>query len=140
VGKSFAQIFDETVDHLVKLGLVVRHKELLRVAPEPFARPQLEFLADLIRDYLESYLLAAQTLGELGAGLDKKDFVKRCLETGRAEFLAGKITTAEALSRTTLETALQWLIDQQAVVEKDKKLAVGAKPAVDLADQLRAYL
>jgi glycerol-3-phosphate O-acyltransferase len=140
VGKSFAQIFDETVDHLVKLGLVVRHKDLLRVAPEPFARPQLEFLADLIRDYLESYLLAAQTLGDLGAGLDKKEFVKRALETGRAEFLAGRVTTAEALSRTTLETALQWLLDQGAVAEKDKKLGVGPKPAVDLADQIRAYL
>lgn len=140
VGKNFAQIFDETVDHLVKLGLVVRHKDSLRVAPEPFARPQLEFLGDLIRDYQESYLLAAITLGEVGSGLDKKEFTRRALETGRAEFLAGRVTTAESLSRTNLETALQWLLDQQALVEKDKKLCPGPKPATDLADQIRAYL
>ncbi len=140
VGKGFGTIFDETVEHLVALGLVVKKEDRLLVAPEPFARPQLEFVGDLIRDYLESYLMAAMTLPEVGAGLDKKEFIKRALDTGRAEFLAGKITTAESISRTNLESALQWLLDQQALVEKEKKLMVGAKPLPDLASQIRALL
>jgi len=140
VGKGFGQIFDETVEHLVALGLVVQQEDRLVVAPEPFARPQLEFVSDLIRDYLESYLMAAMTLPEVGAGLDKKEFIKRALDTGRAEFLAGKITTAESISRTNLESALQWLLEQHALVEKDKKLMVGAKPLPDLASQIRALL
>jgi glycerol-3-phosphate O-acyltransferase len=140
VGKSFLQIFDETVDHLVKLGLVVRESTALKVAPEPFARPQLEFLSDLIRDYLESYLLAALTVAETSGPIEKKELIKQALETGRAEFLAGRITTAESLSRTTLETAVMWLLDQQAVIEKDKKLTAGPKPLADLAERIRSYL
>ena len=76
VGKTFDQIFEETVEHLAKLGLVEKHGDRLAVAPDPFARPQLQFLGDLIRDYLESYLMAAMTLSELGTGLDKKEFLR----------------------------------------------------------------
>ncbi len=140
VGKTFVQIFDETIEHLSRLGLVVKDGDRLRVAPEHFARPQLEFIGDLLRDYLESYLMAAQTLSEVGSGVDKKEFIGRALDTGRAEFLAGKITTAESISRTNLESALQWLLDQQALTEKDKKLTIGPRPLPELADQIRSFL
>ncbi len=140
VGKSFDQIFVETIEHLVKLGLVVKDEQRIIVAPEDFARPQLEFLSDLIRDYLESYLMTAMTLSEVGAGVDKKEFIRRAIDTGRADFLAGKITTAESISRTNLESALQWLLDQQALVEKEKKLSIGPKPLPELAEQIRAFL
>jgi glycerol-3-phosphate O-acyltransferase len=126
VGASFETIFSETVDALVRQGLLVRESGEIGVAPEPHCRGEVEFLADLLRDYLESYLLAALTLEELQKGpLDKKGFTRAALETGRAEFLAGRIGTAEALSRTTLENAVAFLLDQQHLVEQDKKLSLG---------------
>ncbi len=141
VGKTFEQIFDETLAHLSKLGLVDRADGGVVIAPEVHARPLVQFLADQLRDVLESYLLAARTAEELPPeGVDRKEFLKRALELGRADFLAGTITASEALSKTVLENALQFLVDQQRLVEKDKKLIpVGHGPA-ELAAQIRHYL
>ena len=141
VGMSFESIFDLTVDHLQTLGLVVRQGDALRIAPEAFARPMVEFLGDLLRDYLEAYLLAAKTAAELGSGsVDRKEFVRRALETGRSEFLAGTITAAESLSRTTLENAVQLLLEQKVLVETDKKLGAGSVPAAPMVDTIRSTL
>lgn len=141
VGKTFEHIFDETVAHLSKLGLLAPTEAGVTIAPEAHARPMVQFLADLLRDYLESYLLAARTAEELKAdGMDKKDFLKRALEAGRADFLAGTITASEALSKTTLENALQFLTEQHFLSEKDKKLTAGTASAADLVQQIRRFV
>lgn len=141
VGKTFEVIFGETVEHLTRLGLVLVDEKTLRAAPESFAKPSLTFLADMIRDYLESYWLAAKLAATLPAvGLDKKDFVKAALEGGRGEFLAGSLTAAEALSRTNLENAVQYLVDQKLLIEQDKKLVGQASSAKALMDTIRSYL
>lgn len=142
VGKTFPIIFEETVTHLHKLGLLSQQDDgTIHIAPEAHAKPMVQFLADLLRDALESYLLAARTAVTLGtAPGDKKEFLKRALDTGRAEFLAGTITAAEALSKTSLENALQFLIEQHYLDEKDKKLTPGAFSAAELVDQIRRFV
>jgi glycerol-3-phosphate O-acyltransferase len=146
VGKNFEAIFDETLEHLSRRGLLSAGtseagQAMLHIAPEPHARPMVQFLADLLHDSLESYLLAARTIVELpGGGCEKKDFLKRALEAGRADFLAGTITAAEALSKTSLENALQFLLEQHFLVERDKKLVPGASSAADLVQQIRRFL
>lgn len=128
-GATFDTIFNDTLEQLVRGGLITRPDEqIVSVAPEAHARPQLEFLADLLRDYLESYWLAALTLDDVakGAVTDRKDFVKAAMESGRVEFLAGRLTAAESLSRTIIENALQWLMDQKMLDEENKKLKLGA--------------
>jgi glycerol-3-phosphate O-acyltransferase len=129
------------------MGLELREGDTLRVAPEPHSRPELEFLADLLRDYLETYLLAAMTLEDVanGMGTDRKSFVKLALETGRAEYHAGRITAAESLAKVTLENAVEYLLDQKLLVEKDKKLELGsvtteAESRRQLIDSIREYL
>jgi glycerol-3-phosphate O-acyltransferase len=147
VGSTFDTIFAETVEALVRLGLVLRSGDTLRVAPESHARPDMEFLADLLRDYLETYLLAAMTLTDVAEGVatDRKSFVKFAMETGRAEFHAGRIGAAESLSKTTLENAVAYLIDQKYLVEEDKRLKLGpaaSEPAArkPLTDEILKYL
>jgi glycerol-3-phosphate O-acyltransferase len=61
------------------------------------------------------------------------------------EFLQGRIDAAEAISRTTLENALAWLVDQELLAERERKLVLG--PAAERTGQrdvfrgeLRAYL
>lgn len=138
VGTTFDTIFDETVEGMERFGLLSK---------EPHAEEQVQFLADLLRDYLESYLVAAIALEELvtGGPTDKKTFVKAALEVCRGEFLAGRITCAEAVSRTNLENATAWFVDQKILVEKDKKLELGpngAEPAQrqQLVEELRGFL
>jgi glycerol-3-phosphate O-acyltransferase len=147
VGATFDTIFSETVEALVRLGLVLRSEDTLQLAPEAHARPALEFLADLLRDYLEAYLLAAMTLKDVAEGTvtDRKAFVKYSMETGRAEFHAGRIGAAESLAKTTLENAVAYLLDQKYLVEEDKKLKLGpaaTEPSSreQLADEIRFYL
>jgi glycerol-3-phosphate O-acyltransferase len=147
VGLTFDTIFSDTVEALVRLGLVLRSGDQLQLAPETHARPYLEFLADLLRDYLEAYLLAAMTLKDVADGVatDRKSFVKFAQETGRAEFHAGRIGAAESLAKTTLENALSFLLDQKYLVEEDKKLKLGpaaTDPAAreQLVNEIRLYL
>jgi glycerol-3-phosphate O-acyltransferase len=135
------------VEALVRLGLVLRSDESLQLAPEAHARPYLEFLADLLRDYLEAYLLAALTLKDVAEGVatDRKAFIKFALETGRAEFHAGRIGAAEALAKTTLENAVAYLLDQKFLVEEDKKLKLGTAAVTpeardQLVTEIRLYL
>ena len=149
VGASFDTIFAECVEGLARMGLVIQDGDTLKQAPEAHAQPELEFMADLLRDFLEAYLLAAMTLPDVAAGAatDRKSFVKLALETGRGEYNAGRITAAESLAKTTLENAVEYLLDQRILVEEDKKLKLG-DPATaahlpkknPLADALRAYL
>jgi glycerol-3-phosphate O-acyltransferase len=127
VGAPFEVIFAETVDRLVAAGLLERRQgQLVPAAGEPAAL--LEFLAALLRDYLESYLLAALTLEDLARGgpMDRKSFVKGSLETGRLEFLTGRLSAVEALSRTNLENALAYFLDQDILSDKERKLTLGA--------------
>jgi glycerol-3-phosphate O-acyltransferase len=142
VGKTFETIFDETMEHLVALSLVVHDRATVRLAPESHARPQVQFLADLLRDLLESYRLAARTVAEVppDAGLEKRDFIKRALDAGRADYLAGIITASEALSRPTLENALLYLIDRGYLVDQDKRVVPGASSAQELVDRLRPFV
>jgi glycerol-3-phosphate O-acyltransferase len=100
-----------------------------------------------LRDYLESYLLAALTLQDVATegAMDRKSFVRAALDTGRAAFLSGRIGAAEALSRTTLENAVEFLLDQKILVEQEKKLRLGpgyteAGPREKLAAEIRGYL
>ncbi|RKH36972.1 1-acyl-sn-glycerol-3-phosphate acyltransferase [Corallococcus sicarius] len=149
VGASFDTIFAECVERLARMGLVIQDGDTLKQAPEAHAQPELEFMADLLRDFLEAYLLAAMTLPDVAAGVatDRKAFVKLALETGRGEYNAGRITAAESLAKTTLENAVEYLLDQRILVEEDKKLKLGDPAAAahlpqknPLADALRAYL
>jgi len=147
VGASFDTIFSEVVERLVRMGLVLHDGDTLGVAPEPHSRPELEFLADLLRDYLEAYLIAALTLPEVPAGMaqDRKAFVRQALELGRAEYHSGRITAAESLAKVTLENAVHYMLDQRYLVEEDKKLKLGpSAPDVEacrsFAEEIRRYL
>jgi len=137
VGSPFESIFEETVEKLVAMGLVRKAGESLEAAED---RAHLEFIADLLRDYLESYLLAAMAVQDLAESgpMDKKAFVKAALETGRSEYLAGRIGAAEALSKPTLENAVSFLLDQKALVEDGKLLKLG--PAADEPAEREALL
>ncbi|MBL8934593.1 MAG: 1-acyl-sn-glycerol-3-phosphate acyltransferase [Archangium sp.] len=140
VGQTFEHIFDATVEHLLSLGLLLREEQTLRVAPEAHVRPTVQFLADLLLDVLESYLLAARQAADVAKdGQDKKEYLKKALENGRADFLGGTIISAEAVSKSSLENALTYLLEQGFLTEQSKKLVPG-KPVADLVTQLRLFL
>ncbi|MGA9520556.1 MAG: 1-acyl-sn-glycerol-3-phosphate acyltransferase [Myxococcaceae bacterium] len=144
VDTSFDVIFDETVQAMERSRLLSRSDDLSTLAVEAHARTWVEFLADLLRDYLESYLIATLALEDVATrgAMDRKALTKTALEVGRAEFLAGRITTAEAISRTTFENAIAWFVERVLLVEEEKKLRLSPSGSQreQLAEDIRAYL
>ncbi len=145
VGATFEVLFSEALEGLRRAGLVDVEKD--RVSPAgTVQRDSLSFLADLLRDFLEGYLAAALALQDLArqGPMEPKTFIKAALDTGRAEYLAGRISTPEALSKATIENAILFLLDQKIVVEESRKLrpgpAAASAPGDQLADRIRRFL
>jgi glycerol-3-phosphate O-acyltransferase len=137
-------LFEETIGFLERIGALAIDGERIRPGAE---RDHLEFLAQFLRPFLEAYRLAAETVAEhLGDAtrqpLDRKALVKLCLEHGRAGLQAGRISTREAVSKATLENAVEWLVSTHHLVERKGKLARrdGAAPLVDIIDPITRHL
>ncbi len=140
-GVAFDVIFTETLAHLEKLLLIEVKGDRIVLSREPFARPRLVFLAEMLRDYLESYWVAAVTAQTLAkASGDRKELLKRAMEKGKAAYLSGEIEASEAVSRTTLENAIQFLIEQGYLTEAQKNLTLGTPRQGELAQQIRSFL
>ncbi len=149
VDATFEQIFDETVKFCVELGILEKPQSGTLRPASIAARDRLELMRDLIRDFMEGYWVAAEALEELRAAgeLETRELVRRALDRGRAAFLAGGITEPEALSKPTLETAIQAFKELglvEAVGEKKIRLSEAARsdPAKvkELGEQIRRFL
>ncbi|HTP28882.1 MAG TPA: 1-acyl-sn-glycerol-3-phosphate acyltransferase [Anaeromyxobacteraceae bacterium] len=117
VGVTHEQIFAENALLLEGLGLVARCGEHLEVGSE---RASVDFLAEVLRPYLEAYRAAAQALLATdavtpGSPIDRKSLVRACLEQGRAAYAAGHIALRESLSKVTFENAAEWFWQQGAL-------------------------
>jgi glycerol-3-phosphate O-acyltransferase len=129
-GVDLRAVFEQNVAFLARLGAVEVDGDRIRTGPMP--EPVL-FLSGFLRPYLEAYRLAAETADALlrdatRRPVERKALVKQCLERGRADLLSGHITAREALSKATLENAVEWLLSLHRIVEKDGRLARGPEP------------
>ncbi|BDG08062.1 1-acyl-sn-glycerol-3-phosphate acyltransferase [Anaeromyxobacter paludicola] len=128
-GLSFDEAFEASVDRLSRLGAVAA--EGGRIAPGRDAAV-LEFLSEMIRPYLEAYRVAGEAVlaafsgpGRSAPGegapvaLDRRALVREAMERGRAGFLSGHVALREALSKATLENAVEWLTQRGALAEAE---------------------
>ncbi|MDH5492618.1 MAG: hypothetical protein OEY14_11765, partial [Myxococcales bacterium] len=70
--------------------------------------------ADMLRTYVESYLLATRAIGPLlERPQGRKEWIRRTLTLGQRMYLAGEIEQRESLSKPKLETALEALRDMK---------------------------
>jgi len=91
-----------------------------------------------VRDFTESYWLAAKTLHLLKAGpRDRKELIAEMLERGRAGFLEGQLQCAEAVSRPNLENALDLFVELGLLAVSDKT-RLGLTPAGEQAVSTRS--
>ncbi|HEX8910308.1 MAG TPA: 1-acyl-sn-glycerol-3-phosphate acyltransferase, partial [Anaeromyxobacteraceae bacterium] len=115
VGARLEETFDRTVAALGALGALRVEGERLRAGPD---RETLCFLADLLRPYLEAYLVTAEVLAGRSPGggpADRRALVRAALEHGRAAYAAGRVALRESLSKATFENAAEWLEQQGAL-------------------------
>jgi glycerol-3-phosphate O-acyltransferase len=141
-GATLDEVFAETVAFLERLGAVERAGERLRAGRD---REALQFLSDLTRAHLESYRVAADALLSLAAAApdathDRRALVAAFLERGRGAFLAGRVAQREALSRPTFENAVEWFVQQGALLASGDRFAVDPRWRVQRLPELLASI
>ncbi len=131
VGESFEAIFDKTVAWLVERKLLTPDLvgdstgALRAAAPE-----KLLLLAGQVRDFVESYLVAARALDGVSAPIAEKDLVKRIHERGEKLFYTGEVRRREACVRANYQNAVAYFVERGVLVEKDRKLELA--PGTDV--------
>lgn len=123
-GEAFDDIFAAQLAALVRLGAAALEEGHVAAGPD---RGTLDGLAHLTRGFLEAYRVAADAVATAFPGderIERKALVKLALERGRAAWLASRIDHREALSRPTLENALEWFVQQGALSQEGGKLAL----------------
>ncbi len=114
-GKSLESTVDETFALLLRWGLVERVGDAVQpVAP---GLRMLSLLAELLRPFGETVWAAADSLELLlGNPMPGREWTQKALDRGRAAYLAGRILRVEALTKPTLENAVQMFRDRGVVV------------------------
>lgn len=104
-GVPFDTTYDETHALLDALGVLA-------------APGRLRFLASFLHPYLEAYRTAALVAATWTAG-DRRSFVSAALERGRADLETGRIRLPESVSKTTLENAAAWMLEEGLISAAD---------------------
>jgi glycerol-3-phosphate O-acyltransferase len=122
----FDHIFDETMDDLVRQGEVAIEAE--RALPGSGSageggRASVAFYASVVRNFLESYRIAARAARTLVTGpVAESELTARALRIGEQMFLGGEIERAEAVSGPVIDNALAAFVDQGYLRRGEGKL------------------
>ena len=70
---------------------------------------QLLVAHGVLRSFVDAYRIAASVLESAGADAveDESDFLSQCLKTGKQQLLQGRVFSAESISKSLYQTALQ---------------------------------
>lgn len=134
--------FDTALDRLVEGGEVTvagdGRDAIVKPRVDGGGRERLVFHAGLLRNFVESYYVAARALELLlEAPMPAKDLLKKAIGTGERLFLTGEIAQREAVSKPNLENALQSFRDAGYILGGEggsQRLATGH----DTVDAVRA--
>jgi len=142
VDQSFDIIFDDTVARLEGWGLRSSPQGLV-VAPA--GRLELELLALLLHDFVESYWGAARALKVLLKGpVGRKALIGRMGDLADRLFYRGEIERREACSKTLFFNALSALLDMGVLTESVGRSQQGAPVVLaegyDAAESLEAFV
>ncbi len=119
----FEQIFDETISAMLASDELLRRGDVIEVVASDDARANVVLYAEVVRNFVEGYRIAARGLALLLKGpLAPKDLVKRTLAVGDRMFLAGEVERREAVSRPLFENAHGAFVDQGYLTRDEGKL------------------
>jgi glycerol-3-phosphate O-acyltransferase len=126
-GSSYDEIFEHTVrtmTHADELRLTADGHVQAGSGKHGWTGHQwLEIYAEILRNFLEGYQVAARALTHLVKGsMAEKELVKRALGTGTRMFEQGEIRRREAVSKSILANAFSALVDQEYLQRRQDKL------------------
>lgn len=126
---SFDQIFEETLRDMCEHGELALTGEggaLVGFGPGHSGlegRGHVTFYAAVLRNFLESYRIAARALRALVKGpMSAKDLVAKALRIGEQMFLGAEIERAEAVSGPVIENAVAAFVEQGYLARREGKI------------------
>jgi glycerol-3-phosphate O-acyltransferase len=125
---TFEENFNSALATLEHQGFLARNNHTISIVN----KPAISLLSGLIDSFVQGYWVSSLCLRDLRAfPLWRKELTVRCLERGRRAFLEGTITRPEAVNRTLVDNAIDWLRDHAMirVVPVGKKQNVTLHPA-----------
>ncbi len=145
----FEEIFDETVEQLLRDGHLSRKDQSLMCGPGEMGwdgQRWLRAYREIITSIIEGYLIAATNLeGLFGEARSDKELIKSGLSLGKSLYLDRQLSRREAISKPVLEnayhslTALGYLRTRSGKIELAE--AYKSRAALDeLLDNLRGFL
>jgi glycerol-3-phosphate O-acyltransferase len=145
---SFDTIFEETVASMLANGDLERRGDQLIAGPGRDGWTGHQWLmtyAGLLRNFLETYRIAARGLAGLRSGpRDVKDLVKQTLATGRLMYLSGEVERAEAISKPLIQNAFAAFQDLGEVTQAGGQMQLPADAKDDaqsvLEESIARYL
>jgi glycerol-3-phosphate O-acyltransferase len=143
----FERIFGETVSAMLTDGELVAQADTLLPGPGSLGwsgRAWLTFYAAIVRNFLESYRIAARAMRLTQAGpLAEKSLSDRALTVGEQMFLGGEIDRPEAVSRTVIDNAWSAFADLRWLTRREGKLSLAgpyAERPEGLEEEVSVYL
>lgn len=143
----FERIFDETVTGMLGDGELVASGDALLPGPGSLGwsgRAWLAFYAAIVRNFLESYRIAARAARlTQGGPLAEKALSDRALTVGEQMFLGGEIDRAEAVSRTVIDNAWSAFADLRWLTRREGKVSLEgpyAERPEGLEEEVSVYL
>lgn len=125
---TFDRIFDETLREMEATGEVAREGGAWVFGAGSGGldgRGWVTFYAAVVRNFMESYRIAARAIRVLTRGpLAEKELVQRALGVGERMFLGGEIERSEAVSQPTLENAFAAFLEQGYLARASGKLGL----------------
>lgn len=118
---SFDDIFDEVLHAMCTAGELRVDEDRIHATKTDL----VTFYANLVRNFVEAYVVAARSLELLVKGpIARKDLVARALRTGERMFLQGEIELAEAVSQPMIDNAFSAFIDQGYLLRDKDRLTL----------------
>jgi glycerol-3-phosphate O-acyltransferase len=126
VGASFEAIFDETVAHMVAARLIAVERGEVTHDLRAAAPDKLRLLAGLVRDFVESYLIAARALEEPLGALPERELVRRIQDRGDRLFFTGEVRRREACVRASYQNAVECFRQRGVLVADGDRLRLSS--------------
>ncbi|MBI4511553.1 MAG: 1-acyl-sn-glycerol-3-phosphate acyltransferase [Deltaproteobacteria bacterium] len=123
-GVSFDVVFSTVLAELEVAGWVQSEAQRCGLTEE--GSQALPVLAGVTGSYLDAYRLVVRTAIS-HPKLVGKELVAKVVASGERALLLGETSRAEAISRPTFESALEYLRDAGALAEREKLRGIGAE-------------
>ncbi|MCI0481823.1 MAG: 1-acyl-sn-glycerol-3-phosphate acyltransferase, partial [Candidatus Dadabacteria bacterium] len=144
---SDEQRVTQAVDYFSRHGFITDNKGL--IGPEPAGVDVLRFFAELIRNFIESYLVTSEALHNYitRGPKSERDLIKRINVTGQRMLKKREIDRVEALSRINFVNAIELFTHEQVLSQftedegkRPVKYYTPGPVADSFAERIKRYL